>query len=433
MYPMIDLFLHLRQRKVVSMNGQPKRSFFRYENGIVLMMFFTFGFVFMERLSIVFLFPFIGPDMGLSNADLGLIVSGLAITWALSGWIFSSVSDLIGSKRKILLPATLLFSVCSFLSGIATTFWSMIAVRAAMGLAEGPVQPIAQAAILAESTPRRRGFNSGFMQSSVGLIGSTITPIIVTAVAVHYSWHAAFYLVGVPGLIMFIILAKYMREPKKVVDEAVTPKKITRKDYAQVYRNRNTMLCTLISAVFMTWLFVFTTFAPVYLTSIGYTPGEMGLIMAAIGLGSFIWGFGGPAISDKFGRKPTLIVFSLVACLSPVLLAVVHESLPVMMILGFLTAVGQACFPLFMAIIPGESMPIGLVATAISVTQLAGEIVGGCVAPVVAGIAADAWGLQAPLWIAFGGALVSGIIAFGLKETAPIKVNRSTNQPWNAV
>ncbi|WP_409304781.1 MFS transporter [Peribacillus sp. SCS-155] len=410
------------------MNDLNKKSFFRYENGIVLMMFFTFGFVFMERLSIVFLFPFIAPDMGLSNTDLGLIVSVLAITWALSGWIFSSISDLIGSKRKVLLPATLLFSICSFLSGIATSFWSMILVRGAMGLAEGPVQPIAQSAILAESTPKRRGFNSGFMQSSVGLIGSTLTPIIVTAVAVHYSWHGAFYLVGIPGLIMFIILAKYMREPKKVSDVAAEPKKITRKEYAEVYKNRNTLLCTIISAVFMTWLFVFTTFAPVYLTSKGYTPGEMGLIMAAIGFGSFVWGFGGPAISDKFGRKPTLIIFSLVASLSPVVLAMIHGSVGTMMLLGFLTAVGQACFPLFMAIIPGESMPAGLVASAISVTQLVGEIVGGCVAPVVAGMAADAWGLEAPLWIAFAGALIGGIIAFGLSETAPIKLKQSVQR-----
>ena len=381
-----------------------KNAFLNYENGVVLMMFFLFGFVFMERLSIVFLFPFIAPDMGLTNADLGVIVAVLSITWALSGWIFSSLSDLIGSKRKVLLPATLAFSICSFLSGIATTFLAMILVRAVMGLAEGPVQPIAQSAILSESTPKRRGFNSGFMQSSLGLLGATLTPIIVTAYAAKYSWHGAFYLVGVPGLIMFFVLAKYMREPKKVVEDKKEPVKATRKDYLQVYKNRNTLLCTLISAVFMTWLFVF---------------------MAAVGFGSFIWGFVGPGISDKIGRKPTLIIFSFIACLAPLVLALVHGSVGLMMILGFFTAVGQACFPLFMAIIPGESIKAGLIASAISVTQLIGELVGGCVAPVLAGVAADAWGLEAPLYIACAGAIIGGIIAFGLKETAPIKLKRN--------
>jgi MFS family permease len=300
----------------------------------------------------------------------------------------------------------------------------MIIIRGLMGIAEGPVQPIAQAAIFSESQPKRRGLNAGFMQSSAGLIGSTMTPLIVTAVAAKYSWHGAFYLVGIPGLIMFFILAKYMREPKKIAVENDAHKKITKKDFALVYKNRNTLLCTMISALFMTWLFVFTTFAPTYLTSKGYTPGEMGLIMASIGFGSFIWGFVGPGISDRIGRKPTLIIFCLIASLSPLVLALVHSSLGVMMLLGFLTSVGQACFPLFMVIVPGESMPNSLVATAISVTQLIGEIVGGCVAPVLAGISADAWGLEAPLYIAFVGAIFSAIISIGLRETAPVKLQK---------
>ncbi|MBS4208313.1 MFS transporter [Bacillus sp. FJAT-50079] len=412
-----------------------KQSFFRYENAIVLMMFFTFGIVFMERLSIVFLFPFIGPDLNLTNADLGMIVSVLAVTWALSGWVFSALSDVIGSKRKVLLPATLIFSLCSFLSGMVGNLWSMMFVRGAMGLAEGPVLPIAQATVLAESTPKRRGFNAGFMQSSVGLIGSTLTPIIVVAIATQLSWQWAFYIAGIPGLIMFLLLAKYMREPKNMeAEKGQKRKKITKQEYIEIYKNRNTLLCTLISIVFMTWLFVFTTFAPVYLTSKGYTAGEMGLIMAALGFGSFVWGFGGPAISDKIGRKPTLIIFSLIACLSPLVLALIQGSLAVMMLLGFLTAVGQACFPLFMAIIPGESMPAILAASAISVTQLVGEIFGGAIMPIIAGIAADAWGLEAPLYIAFAGALIAAFIALGIKETAPIKLQKlQVPQPVIAV
>jgi MFS family permease len=411
------------------MNTDPKRSFFRYENAIVLMMFFTFGFVFMERLSVVFLFPFIAPDMKLSNGQIGLIVSILSICWALSGWLFSSISDVIGSKRKIILPITLVFSALSFISGMVSTFWGMVVVRGLMGFSEGPVLPIAQASVIAESTPKRRGFNAGFMQSSLGLIGATITPIIVTAVAVRYSWHGAFYLVGIPGLIMFFILAKYMREPRRVTDAAHTHRKLSRKEYSEVYKNRNIWLCTIMSAFFMTWLFVFTTFAPEYLTVVDKFKGEeMGLIMASIGFGSFVWGFVAPAISDKIGRKPTLIIFCLVACLSPLSLAVVHGSLPVMMLLGFLTSVGQGCFPLFMAIIPGESLPVHLVASAVSLTQLVGELVGGTVAPSLAGFAADSWGLQAPLWIACAGALISGIIGFALKETAPVRLGVAMNK-----
>lgn len=202
-----------------------KQSFWRYENTVLIMMFFTFGFVFMERLSIVYLFPFIGPDLKLSNAQIGMIVSILAVTWAISGWVFSSISDSIGSKRKVLLPITLAFSILSFISGVVSNFASMLVVRGLMGISEGPVLPIAQSAVIAESTPSRRGFNAGFLQSSLGLIGSTITPIIVTMVATKYSWHGAFYLVGIPGLIMFLVLAKWMREPGKVQNDPHAHKK----------------------------------------------------------------------------------------------------------------------------------------------------------------------------------------------------------------
>lgn len=410
-----------------------KRSFFRYENGVVTMMFFTFGFVFMDRLSVVFLFPFIGPAFKLSNAQIGMLVSSLAITWAISGWVFGTISDLSGSRKKVLLPVTLMFSLFSFVSGLAQTFTTLLVARGLMGLAEGPVLPIAQASVIADSSPERRGFNLGFVQSSLGLLGATVTPIIVTAVATRYSWHYAFYLVGLPGIIMFFILLKYMKEPRLSASQ-IAEHKAAPKNYSAAYKSRNIWLSTIIAAFFMTWLFVFTTFAPTYLTTVDkFSPEQMGLIMAAIGLGSFVWGFLGPAISDKFGRKPTLIVFCFVAALSPLILATVHASLGVMMLLGFLTTVGQGCFPLFMAIIPGESLPLRYVATAVAMTQLVGEIVGGTIAPSLAGFAADKWGLQAPMYIAFGGALVSGFIAFGLRETAPAKVGVSLQAQGAAV
>ncbi|RAQ94846.1 MFS transporter [Thermogemmatispora tikiterensis] len=410
------------------MASPQKRSFFRYENGVVLMMFFTFGFVFMERLSIVYLFPFIAPDLKLSNAEIGMIASVLAVCWAVSGFIFGSISDLVGSRKKVLLPITLAFSLFSFLSGLARSFWQMILVRGLMGVSEGPVLPLAQASVIAASTPERRGFNLGFVQSSLGLVGSFLTPIIVTQIAVHYSWHEAFYLVGVPGLVMFFVLLKWMREPGRGTAqeaEAVEHTKVRLADIGAVFRHRNMWFCVLIAIFSMTWLFAFTTFAPTFLTAVShYSPDEMGLIMSAVGLGTFVWGFVGPAISDRLGRKPTLILFAFVACLSPICLALLRAPVGVMMMVAFLTTVGQAVFPLFLVIIPGESLPYRLVASAVGLTQFIGELVGGTFAPWLGGVAADHWGLVAPMWIAAAGMLVSALLAFGLKETAPAKIGR---------
>lgn len=394
-----------------------------YQNGIVLMMFFTFGIVFMERLSVVFLFPFINEDLHLTNTQMGLIASTLAISWALGGYIFSSVSDLIGSSKKVLVPAAFVFSFCTIVSGLARNFATLVFARALMGISEGPVLPIAQATIAKESTPNRRGLNAGIVQGSSQLIGATLTPLIVTALAVKFSWQVAFFVISVPGFIMALILWLFMRDHKPSEGTA-KKKKISWEEYSKVFKERNIWLCVIISMFFMTWLFVYTTFAPTYLVEVGYTPSQMSVIMSGIGLGSFLWMILLPVISDKLGRKPTLIVCSFIAVFSPLILGYFHFSTTTMFFLMFLITTGTGIFPLFMAVIPGESLPIGVVATAIGLIQLVGEIIGGSIGPTFAGIMADSYGLTAPLWIAAVGALVCSIVGFGLKETAPNKVKK---------
>ncbi len=401
-----------------------------YENGILLMMFFTFGFVFMDRLSITFLFPFIQPALHLTDVEIGMLASILSVCWALSGYFFSSVADFVDSRKKVLLPVTFAFSIFSFLSGIARSFMMLFVARGLMGMSEGPTLPLAQSTAAIESSPGRKGFNSGFVQSSSQLIGATFTPLIVTAIATSFGWHAAFYVVGIPGLIMTFVLMKFMKD-RKVSDsslvKAKAAKRISWSEYAEVFKKRNVWLCVIISACFMTWLFAYTTFAPTYLVDKGYTPGQMSLIMAGLGLGSFIWTVAVPTISERWGRKPALIVFAFMAILSPVIFALFHLPVWMMFLIALLVTTGNGLFPMFMVVIPGESVRPEVVTTAIALTQLVGELVGGTLMPTVAGAAAGAYGMSAPLWIAAAGALVAAMVGFGLKETAPAKVGAKVN------
>jgi hypothetical protein len=63
-------------------------------------------------------------------------------------------------------------------------------------------------------------------------------------------------------------------------------------------------------------------------------------------------------------------------------------------------------------------------ATAIAMVMSVGELVGGVFAPTLAGRAADSAGLAAPLWIMTGLCVAAGLLAFGLKETAPAVLAR---------
>jgi ACS family hexuronate transporter-like MFS transporter len=85
-------------------------------------------------------------------------------------------------------------------------------------------------------------------------------------------------------------------------------------------------------------------------------------------------------------------------------------------------------FPLFMATVPSESVDPRHTATVLGVCMGTGEILGGVLAPFVAGNAADRIGLAAPLLIMVGLALAAGLLSIGLRETAPRVVARRAAQ-----
>ena len=99
------------------MGGQEKR-FFTYENKLISIMFFAYGLVWMSRLSIVYLFPFIGSEMNLNNTQLGLTMSIVAITWGISSVIISYLADIFQNKKKVLIICILIFAMSTFLAGI---------------------------------------------------------------------------------------------------------------------------------------------------------------------------------------------------------------------------------------------------------------------------------------------------------------------------
>jgi len=91
--------------------------------------------------------------------------------------------------------------------------------------------------------------------------------------------------------------------------------------------------------------------------------------------------------------------------------------------LMFVGWIGTAAFPLFMAVIPGETLPARYAATAMGLVVCIGELVGGFGAPIVGGRAADLTTLSAPIQIAAACALGGTILALFLKETAPVKTD----------
>src|SRR5579872_3430447 len=100
-----------------------------YQVLLVALLSATFGIVFFDRNALNFLMPFVLRDLHLSNTRIGLLASALSLTWACAAFAIGFVSDRTGSRKGVLILATLFFSLCSFWSGIASSFAMLLASR----------------------------------------------------------------------------------------------------------------------------------------------------------------------------------------------------------------------------------------------------------------------------------------------------------------
>ena len=109
----------------------------RYENFLVVILFLTWGTVFLDRMAQLYLSPYLITDLQLSNEQIGILASATALAWAVSTVLFGAISDRVG-RRAVLIPAVFIFSLLSWLSGVVRSFEEMLLVRALLGFAEGP-------------------------------------------------------------------------------------------------------------------------------------------------------------------------------------------------------------------------------------------------------------------------------------------------------
>jgi MFS transporter, ACS family, hexuronate transporter len=392
---------------------------------MTLLLSLTFGVVLFDRNAASFLSPFIAADLRLSFTQVGLLSSGLALTWAIAGMLGGMMSDRSGSRKVPLLICIVAFSLCSVLSGMAASFAMLLAARLLMGIAEGPILPICQALVSQQSTDENRGHNMGVTHTAgSALLGSFLAPIVLVPIAQAFGWHGAMYLAAAPGLLMAALVWKVVREPP-VPARAAAGSPGERTGFAQLFAYRNILLSIVVSICIVAFVIIGWVFMPQYYTQVlGFTPGTMSRMMSLLGLSNAIYAFIVPRLSDHIGRKPVIIATCVIGFLIPFTLLSWHGSALLLAPLIFIGACVGGAMSLFMGVIPSETVPPRLVATAIALVIGAAEIIGGVTGPTLAGMAADHWGLRAPMWITAGCLVVAIAAACGMKETAPRAVAR---------
>ena len=408
-----------------------KNGLFTYENSLLLILGLTFGIVFVDRNALTNLMPFVVADLKLNNTEVGLLGAALSLTWSLSGYVVGLLSDRAGRRKPFLIASVVVFSLCSFLSGIAQGFAVLIAARFILGLSEGPILPISQSLMVGATSPGRRGVNAGALQAVFpNLLGNGLAPIVLVLLAQIYGWRSAFYLAGVPGLVCAGLIWAFVKE-QTPEDRARLAAASAIKDTGapmsslNLLKIRNIAVCSVISVFMVAWMVMAWVWLPLFYTKMrGIDPNQMGLLMGVLGFGAVFFAFFVPWLSEKFGRRPIISLFCFIGMLVPLGALYAPTDL---WVLGAVVVLGWSAsgtFALFMATVPSESVPPGYFGAAMGLIQGLGEIIGGFGSPFLSGWLADQSSLQTPMFLMVGCNIVAGVVALFLKETAPEVVAR---------
>jgi MFS family permease len=193
--------------------------------------------------------------------------------------------------------------------------------------------------------------------------------------------------------------------------------------FAQMLGHRNMWLCMLMSIVMVAWMVLGWAFLPLFYVKVRQlSAGQMSVLMSVLGLSAAFFSFIVPALSDRLGRRPVVVVFNLIGLLVPLAALYFQGSLYLLGVLIFIGWSASGTFPLFMGTIPSETIPARLVATSLGMVMGLGEVLGGVGGPAIAGWAADRYDLRAPILMMVLCAIVGAALALFLRETAPAQL-----------
>ena len=88
-------------------------------------------------------------------------------------------------------------------------------------------------------------------------------------------------------------------------------------------RHRNMWLCMLMAIFMVAWMVLGWAFLPLFYTKVRQIGnGQMSVLMSVLGLSAAFFSFVVPALSDRFGRRPVIVIFNFIGLLVP--LAALH-------------------------------------------------------------------------------------------------------------
>lgn len=399
-----------------------------YEWKAVTLLSLGLGLVGVDRFIIVPMMPVLARDLGLDYQDLGIITGALAVAWGLSSLFTGNLSDRFGFK-KIIVPALFIFSLIAGFSGLATGLASLVLARVMMGLAEGAFTPASIIATMDASPPKRHGLNVGIQQTMPALLGLGLAPLAVTQLLKVIDWPWIFLMVAVPGLVVAYLLHRVLEQPtpSEIASHSTTHDAGTHRWY-EIFAYRNVPLAILCQLFWLTCIIVVAALFPSYLVDyLHLNMDQMGFILSSMGFGGALGALLLPALSDRVGRKPVMLLSAVLAFGAFWIFGGAGANVTVLF-LCMMVAMGSlyALLTLTVGPITAESVPARLMATGSGMVIGIGEIFGGGLAPAIAGTIAKHYGIEHAAAVPLYALGLGIVVILLLKETAPIRLRGKT-------
>ncbi len=211
--------------------------------------------------------PLIRQDLGLSIADMGLLLSSFLWAYAFFQLPGGALVDRVGPRRLLTVGMTV-WSAAQAAAGFVGSFWQFSIARVFLGLGEAPMFSSCVRVVRDWFNVRQRGLGMGICNATSSL-GPAISPPLLTVLMLAFGWRWMFIVMGVAGLVIAVIWFVRFRDAKDAAltteerafltegEPAVVAAPVTFKEWRSLFAFRTTwgLIIGFFGIVYMTWLF----------------------------------------------------------------------------------------------------------------------------------------------------------------------------------
>jgi ACS family hexuronate transporter-like MFS transporter len=258
---------------------------------------------YLDRQALSVVAPVVRVELGLDNAQLGLLLSAFFYSYAIMHLFVGYVLDRFNIRFTYGLFVTL-WSLAQVASGLVTGFAGLFGARLFLGAFETAGQTGA-ARIIARILPASdRTFANGIMMSG-GSLGAIIAPVVMIFLAQTIGWRAGFVILGLIGIVWAAAWVYWFRPPAHVLKPGHEQFRNPAESWRAILRNAAFWACVAGAACTIPIIHIASAWLPTYLSQRWNLPLGAALsgYLFVVYLGLDLGFLGGGALVRYLGRR----------------------------------------------------------------------------------------------------------------------------------